>query len=357
VATHAFPDGHLPPVRLASLPEAVRALVVARAAEVLPLVATLPPSLRRVAAFAPARRARLGGPAIGSALEDDDLRQHVGTQVAARPARTEDPGERAARAWLVRADGWEAEVAEALALLAKQDDTEAGPRQPDLERLRRKVAAAEQAAREARAKARAQVEEYKQENATLRHKLGEARSAERGARASAEESAQAADAARARTEALEAAQDKEVRRLRDRVDRLEGEQVARRRTSREEKDDATLRARLLLDTVIDAATGLRRELGLRAVPGAPADRVEAGLAEAEAARPCSSRSWACHAPGSSSTATTSASWPGRSCRWSSSANGCCVTWPPSSPAPAPRRPWSSTPTVPRRDRWSRPRAG
>ncbi|MEO6511359.1 MAG: NYN domain-containing protein, partial [Nocardioides sp.] len=44
-------------------------------------------------------------------------------------------------------------------------------------------------------------------------------------------------------------------------------------------DEATVRARLLLDAVIDAASGLRRELALPAVDGSPADRVEAGLAE------------------------------------------------------------------------------
>ena len=40
-----------------------------------------------------------------------------------------------------------------------------------------------------------------------------------------------------------------------------------------------MRARLLLDAVIEAAAGLRRELALPAVAGSPADRVEAGLAE------------------------------------------------------------------------------
>jgi predicted RNA-binding protein with PIN domain len=53
-----------------------------------------------------------------------------------------------------------------------------------------------------------------------------------------------------------------------------------RRTSRADRDEATVRARLLLDAVIESAAGLRRELALPAVAGAPADRVEAELAEA-----------------------------------------------------------------------------
>ena len=44
--------------RLEELPEAVRSRIVALAADSLPDVVRLPPPLRRVAAFAPARRAR-----------------------------------------------------------------------------------------------------------------------------------------------------------------------------------------------------------------------------------------------------------------------------------------------------------
>ena len=85
--------------------------------------------------------------------------------------------------------------------------------------------------------------------------------------------------------------DKEVRRLRAQVAQLEAAASAEKRAGRAERDEATLRARLLLDTVIDAAAGVRRELGLPAVEGAPADRVEAelerssGRAAASAARP------------------------------------------------------------------------
>ena len=49
------------------------------------------------------------------------------------------------------------------------------------------------------------------------------------------------------------------------------------------EDTASIRARLLLDAVVDAATGLRRELALPAVGGAPGDAVEAALAGVDAA--------------------------------------------------------------------------
>jgi predicted RNA-binding protein with PIN domain len=260
-----------------ALPEPVRARVLALAAEVLPQVAGLPPALRRVAEFAPARRARLGGSAITDALADDDLRERVAVQVAARPARDDDV-EVAARAWLARDEGWEGLVEGA------GRSGSAGERdQAELERLRSRVADAEQAAKDARSKARSQVEGFKADNATLRRKLGEARTAERQARETAEEALRLAEEARGRVASLESGQDKEVRRLRARVEQLEAElatlRQGERRTARADRDEATVRARLLLDAVIDAATGLRRELALPAVPGAPGDRVEAELGE------------------------------------------------------------------------------
>jgi predicted RNA-binding protein with PIN domain len=271
---------------LASLGETVRSRVVALAADVLPQVPGLPPAVRRVAGFAPNRRARLGGSAIVDALADDDLRERVAVQVAARPGREDDLTEAAARAWLSRGEGWTDAVDGALSAAegAREPDRE----EAELARLRERVEASEQTVREARAKARSQVDEYKVENATLRRKLGESRSAERQARETAEEALRLAEEARTRAAALEAGQDKELRRLRARVEQLEAEQAAQRReekrTSRADRDEATVRARLLLDSVIEAASGLRRELALPAVPGAPGDRVEAELSGSDEER-------------------------------------------------------------------------
>jgi predicted RNA-binding protein with PIN domain len=263
---------------LAELPDPLRARVVALSADVLPAVVRLPPSLRRVADFAPARRARLGSSAIVAVLgTDDGFRERVGTQVAARPAGdADDPVELAARAWLTRPEGWEEAVADGVRRVAERAEA---PAADETDRLRARLADAEQAVRDLKALQRARIEEYKDENAALRRKLGESRAAERAAReALAERNGADADE---RTRAAEraAAQDKELRRLRAQLAQGEADASASRRATRSERDEATVRARVLLDTVLEAAAGLRRELGLPAVSGNPADRVEAQLAD------------------------------------------------------------------------------
>ncbi|MCY7396026.1 MAG: NYN domain-containing protein, partial [Nocardioides sp.] len=69
----------------------------------------------------------------------------------------------------------------------------------------------------------------------------------------------------------------ELRQAQARLARYDAEAGAERRSARTERDEATLRARLLLDTVLDAAAGLQRELALPSVAGSPAERVEQGL--------------------------------------------------------------------------------
>jgi YacP-like NYN domain-containing protein len=264
---------------LAELPEPVRVRIVALTADALPDVPRLPPSVRRVATFAPARRARLGGTAIAEALADDDFRSRVGVQVAARPVPGPDPATEAALAWLTRPDGWEAAFDDVVRRVADRPDPAEGRADREVERLRGRLADAEQATRELRAAHRAALDEVKAENATLRRKLGETRASERDARAAADEAAARRSTAEAGAEERSAALEKENRRLRSQVERLESEASQGRRDARSERDEVTLRARVLLETVIDAATGLRRELALPAVSGSPGDRVEADLAE------------------------------------------------------------------------------
>ncbi|MFC4786592.1 NYN domain-containing protein [Nocardioides sp. MAHUQ-72] len=276
------------PPTLGGLPDAVRTRVVALTADALPDVVRLPPALRRVAGFAPQRRARLGSSAIVASLEsDDEFRERVGTQVLARTsydaaalvagpqAVSGDPVEMAAVTWLVRPDGWEDAVVSLSQDLRGPDSAEREA--AEAVRLREKLADAEQALHDARARLRAQVEEYKTENASLRRKLGESRTAERAARAAHEELVRAVEESRAADADRWAGQDKELRRLRARVAQLEAEATADRRAARSDRDEVTVRARLLLDTVIDAASGLRRELALPGVEGAPGDRLEAEL--------------------------------------------------------------------------------
>ncbi|MEV7428763.1 NYN domain-containing protein [Nocardioides sp. NPDC092400] len=262
------------PVPLAQLPEPVRARVVALTADVLPALGQLPPSLRRVASFAPARRARLGTTAITTALRDEDLRGRVASHLVVQPPSATTAADRAAVAWLLRAGAWEEDLASALAEVAPAAPSR---EQTEVVRLRERLDAADRAAREQRAMHRAQLDEVKAENTTLRRRLGEARAAERAARAAGEQAAAEVAALRRDAGDLTAAQEKEVRRLRARVAELEAGTSADRRAVRAERDEATVRARVLLETVIDAAAGLRRELALPTVTGAPGDRVEAGL--------------------------------------------------------------------------------
>ncbi|GAB3196868.1 NYN domain-containing protein [Nocardioides hungaricus] len=264
---------------LAELPEPVRTRIVALTADVLPDVPKLPPAVRRVADFAPARRARLGASAIVEALSDEELRERVGTQVAARaapdPPDPSDPAADAALRWLTRPEGWEAGFADAVRRVEERP-TAGGRAERETERLRSRLTDAERAVRELRAAHKAQLDEVKADNAALRRRLGDTRTAEKQAKAAAEASSAAERAAGERATGLE----RENKRLRGRVERLEEEAREGRRGARTERDEATLRARILLETVIDAAGGLRRELALPQVSGAPGDRVEADVAGA-----------------------------------------------------------------------------
>ena len=276
-AEPAPPTGGLPPLR--DLPEPVRGRVVALTARVLPDVARVPPALRKVADFAPARRARHGRSAISAALEaDEEFRAHVAVQVAAIPDDDNGPTERAARAWLVRPEGARDALEAALDELASLSATDVATT-AQVDALTERVAALQQAERDDRARHRAALQKLKDDNADLRRKLGETRSAERSARERADrladDSSAALDAAGAATAAAEA----EARRLRARVEELRATLQRGRSEGRAERDSASVRARLLLDTVLEATAGLQRELALPSAEGRPADRVEIAQAE------------------------------------------------------------------------------
>jgi len=281
------------------LSEPVRARVVALAADVLPKVTPLPPALRRVADFAPVRRARLGATHIAAALEqDDEFRGHVATQAAAvlpdladavragEPPETADPVDVAALAWLVRGEGWEATFEAAVARAVSSTHAEHSTRESEeLARLRDRLEEAEQAGRELKARHKEQLEALKAENVTLRRKLGDSRAAHREAKEEVDRVRSEATAATMAAQSSASSADSEVRRIRARVAELEAALASARRETRTERDDTTLRARLLLDTLLESAQGLRRELALPAVSGAPADRLEAELADTGADRP------------------------------------------------------------------------
>lgn len=277
------------------LPDAVRTRVISLAAESLGQmpVDQLPAALKRVASFAPARRAKLAGSQIAGVLETDaTFRERLGRQVrlqvseladaldAGTTPAAADPVELAAVAYLLRPDGWQA-VVEAGATVADAERSTAVSKQTEqqVDRLRRQLEETVGELREARERSRKQVAELKAENADLRHKLGDARAKARAAQESAESAQAGAASTTAAATAATAAAEAEARRLRSRVEELEREVASLRRADRAEKGEGTLRARLLLDTLLDTAQGLRRELALPAVEGSPADAVEADVAE------------------------------------------------------------------------------
>ena len=271
------------------LPERVRARVIAYAADALGALAPdhIPGALRRVALFTPQRRARIAGQQILDLLGADDVfRERIGVQAAARQgevaallAEGTANVETAALGYLVQSEGWTALVEQVAGADGADTTPEAGAPVGEVESLRRRLeaaladqATARRTAKESRAAAKAEI-------ADLRRKLGETRSR---LRTSQEEAVRAATEAADRISRLEAdlaTGDKEVRRLRAQVEALEAELGREQRTARADREDATLRARLLLDTLLQAGQGLRQELALPVAGGSPADRVEAHLAE------------------------------------------------------------------------------
>jgi len=268
------------------LPEAVRARLVSLVAASLGDVTPLPAALKQVAGFAPARRARLGATAIMTELErDDSLRERVAVQTRTRA--NGDVLDVAALAWLERPEGWEDAVRRA----GERTQQKSGTAQQEQreQKLRERAEEAERTLRDQRRGHKEALDALKAEVATLRRTLGETRTRERAARAEA-------DAARERAEETVARLEREQRQLRGQVAKLEEQAGEQRRNARSDRDEVTVRARLLLDLLNDAAVGLRRELALPGATGSPGDRVEAGLAAEGTREPTSTGSMAPSSP-------------------------------------------------------------
>jgi predicted RNA-binding protein with PIN domain len=279
----------------APLADVVRARVVSLAADALGRLETdhLPASLRRVASFAPARRARLAAPQIAAVLDlDPAFRRHVATQVRtqlpelcqaldqARATPTADPVDVAALAYLLRPEGWVAVVATASEAAESQRRAATGHEGSErVDRLRRRLESATEELKSTRRRHRDQLAALKAENVDLRHRLGDARARVRAAEEAAERAAAGLQEVTSSAAAQAGEQEAELRRLRARTELLERDLRGLRRAERAERDTETMRARLLLDTLLETTQGLRRELALPAVEGSPADAVEAHVAE------------------------------------------------------------------------------
>ncbi|MET7905341.1 NYN domain-containing protein [Streptomyces sp. NPDC005336] len=273
------------------LPEGVRRRVVALVADAFGglTVTELPPQLRQYARFTPTRRAKFAGNAMAAAVESDPVfRQRIAGRLretqpelaeaieGGSPPAAADPVDVAAVAYVLRPVGWvklvEAAGEEAQRASAERAGEEAAR---ELQRLRDELAEAKAAARGDAERARAELDAARKESDALQRKLRSALSdVKRGAAALRKAEAEL-DSVRSEAAARQATADGEARRLRARLAEAESALEASRRAVREGRSVEDMRLRLLLDTVLDAAQGLRRELALPPASMRPADAVEA----------------------------------------------------------------------------------
>ena len=284
-----------PPV----LPARARTALLDLAAEVLGSLGETetPPALTRVRLFAPARRARAGAGPLTLALERDlafrarvagawrsahpelavALEQEQGAaEIPAAAASAADAVELLVGLVLLRPDGWAAAAVRVAEQMERHDDDRA---RRDLEesaaaRLRGLEREVEKLRGELAA-ARAESGSVGEELAAARRELRRLRADADRARAAARVAQLEGEAQRARAEEAVARAAQEVERERG-LGRAAAERAEQAlRAGREGRSLADARVRLLLDTVVEAAAGLRRELALPPVDVRPADLVPA----------------------------------------------------------------------------------
>jgi predicted RNA-binding protein with PIN domain len=282
----------------AVLVEAARQQLIGLAAEVVGRLPAedIPSSLRAIARFAPTKRQRLGGVALGAALDADPaFRSKVADVVAdASPdlvaavregtsTAAADPLDVAVVAYLTRPDGWETVLAHANRRWTAERDASAASNdeitrlRAELTDLRARARAEPARLRDAVAAAGAEVET---ELANLRRALRDRTRDLRGAERERDEALAAEAELRSRLDKQAGAHETEVRRLRGRTVELERAAEAARRGSRTERDVDDARLWLLVDTLVQAANGVRRELSLSAPTARPADAVASAGTEA-----------------------------------------------------------------------------
>lgn len=252
-------------------------------------VSELPAQLRQYARFTPTRRTKFAGNAMAAALEGDPLfRQRIGERLreaqpeltgaldAGTPPPAADPLDVAAAAYVLRPTGWVKLVTaageEALRADAERVDDET---RAELERLREELSAARGHTKAETERLRTELESAKKEAESMHRKLRGALSDVKRGEAALRKAAAESDAVRAEGQAQLSAAESESRRLKARLSETEAALEASRRAAREGRSVEDMRVRLLLDTVLESAQGLRRELALPPVSVRPAETVDA----------------------------------------------------------------------------------
>lgn len=273
------------------LPDGVRRRVVQIVADGFGglTVAELPAQLRQYARFAPNRRAKFAGNAMAASLETDPLfRQRIGEKLreaqpeltgaldSGSPPPAADPLDVAAAAYVLRPVGW-VKLVTAAGEEAQRADAERVDEEnrAELERMRAELARAREQVKAETERLRAELEAAKKETESLHRKLRSALSDVKRGEAAVRKLRGEMDAVRAEGQAQVSAAESESRRLKARLGESEAALEAARRAAREGRSVEDMRVRLLLDTVLDAAQGLRRELALPPVSVRPAETVDA----------------------------------------------------------------------------------
>ncbi|MER6166509.1 NYN domain-containing protein [Streptomyces violaceorubidus] len=249
----------------------------------------LPAQLRQYARFAPNRRAKFAGNAMAAAVETDPLfRQRIGEKFrdaqpeladaldagAALPAA--DPLDVAAAAYVLRPLGW-VKLVTAAGEEAQRADAERADEEnrAELERLHEELARARDHTRTETERLRTELEAAKREAESLHRKLRSALSDVKRGEAALRKVQAELDTVRAEGQTQLSAAESEARRLKGRLGEAEAALEATRKAAREGRSVEDMRVRLLLDTLLDATQGLRRELALPPVSVRPAETVDA----------------------------------------------------------------------------------
>ncbi|MFF9404321.1 NYN domain-containing protein [Streptomyces anandii] len=273
------------------LPEGVRRRVVQIVSDGFGglTVGELPAQLRQYARFAPNRRTKFAGNAMAAAVETDPLfRQRIGEKFreaqpelsgaldTGSPPPAADPLDVAAAAYVLRPAGWVKLVTAAGEEAQRADAERAGEEsRAELERLTAELATAREQIRTETERLRAELDAAKKETDSLHRKLRAALSDVKRGEAALRKAQGETEAVRAEGQAQVSAAESETRRLKARLGEAEAALEAARRAAREGRSVEDMRVRLLLDTVLDAAQGLRRELALPPVSVRPAETVDA----------------------------------------------------------------------------------